>query len=97
MNIKTPKMPEPDFTLNWRGWGYTVTKPAVGDTNVYTADQLSARDAQWLEMVRPVVEALSELEEAYCRAGPPLNREERAQDRKRLINARAALSQIKGE
>lgn len=45
LKLKTPPMPEPDFTLDWRG--------------LYTADQLAARDAQWLALVGPVVEALN--------------------------------------
>lgn len=36
--------------------------------------------------------ALRGLDEAYCRAGALLNREERTEDRKRLIAARAAIA-----
>lgn len=44
-----------------------------------------------------LVEALDGLEQAYCRAGSPLNRLERTQDRKRLIAARAAMARANGE
>jgi len=37
--------------------------------------------------------ALKGLDEAYCRAGPNLTREERAEDRRRLIAARAAMKE----
>ena len=40
--------------------------------------------------------ALAGLDEAYCRAGTPLSRDERTEDRKRLIAARAALALVKG-
>ncbi|MCO5338573.1 hypothetical protein [Delftia tsuruhatensis] len=40
--------------------------------------------------------ALASLDEAYCRAGTPLSRDERTEDRKRLIAARAALALVKG-
>lgn len=42
-------------------------------------------------------EALAALDEAYCRAGGDLTREERFEDRKRLINARAALAKARGQ
>ena len=47
------------------------------------------------DLVQKLVGALEGLDEAYCRAGSPLTREERAEDRKRLIAARAALSEAK--
>lgn len=43
-----------------------------------------------------LVEALKGLDEAYCRAGPQLTRDERNMDRKRLIIARAALAKAEG-
>lgn len=43
-----------------------------------------------------LVEALKGLDEAYCRAGPQLTRDERNIDRKRLIIARAALAKAEG-
>ena len=38
-----------------------------------------------------LLEALKELDEAYCRAGSPLTKEERQEDRMRLIKAREAI------
>lgn len=46
--------------------------------------------------VEELIEALEGLDEAYCRAGPQLTRDERMEDRKRLIAARAALARVKG-
>ncbi|MCS4234451.1 hypothetical protein [Stenotrophomonas sp. BIGb0135] len=46
--------------------------------------------------VAELIEALEGLDEAYCRAGPQLTRDERMEDRKRLIAARAALTLVKG-
>ena len=36
------KLPEPAFRLKWTGSAYKVDKPDIGDTDVYTADQLRA-------------------------------------------------------
>jgi hypothetical protein len=52
---------------------------------------------QLLEQRDALVAALAGLDEAYCRAGTPLSRDERTEDRKRLIAARAALALVKGE
>jgi hypothetical protein len=44
MTIKLPPLPDPSFELVWlqdRGL-YKVTKPNIGDTYVYTADQMQA-------------------------------------------------------
>jgi hypothetical protein len=41
--------------------------------------------------------ALQGLDEAYCRAGSPLNKDERHEDRMRLIAARAAIAKATGE
>jgi hypothetical protein len=41
--------------------------------------------------------ALRGLDEALCRAGSPLTKEERHEDRKRLIAARAAIATATGE
>lgn len=46
--------------------------------------------------VAELIEAMEGLDEAYCRAGPQLTRDERMEDRKRLIAARAALTLVKG-
>lgn len=40
--------------------------------------------------------ALQGLDDAYCRAGTPLTRDERTEDRKRLIAARAAIAKATG-
>ncbi|MDH1255074.1 hypothetical protein N5C67_20700 [Comamonas thiooxydans] len=44
-----------------------------------------------------LLEALRGLDEAYCRAGTLLTREERTEDRKRLIAARAAIAKATGQ
>ena len=44
-----------------------------------------------------LLEALQGLDEAYCRASTPLTREERTEDRKRLIAARAAITKATGQ
>lgn len=42
--------------------------------------------------VRELVECLGALDEAYCRAGSPLTKAERNEDRRRLMAARALLA-----
>jgi len=42
-----------------------------------------------------LVEALEGLDEAYCRAGSPLNKQERHEDRMRLIVARRVIAKHK--
>lgn len=51
---------------------------------------------QLVEQRDALAVALAGLDEAYCRAGTPLSRDERTEDRKRLIAARAALALVKG-
>ena len=51
---------------------------------------------QLVEQRDALAAALAGLDEAYCRADAPLSRNERAEDRKRLIAARAALALVKG-
>ncbi|AOV01727.1 hypothetical protein BI380_10350 [Delftia tsuruhatensis] len=51
---------------------------------------------QLVEQRDALAAALAGLDEAYCRAGTPLSRDERTEDRKRLIAARAALTLVKG-
>lgn len=59
---------------------------------------LDIEDAQAARAaVAELIEALGGLEQAYCRAGSPLSRDERMEDRKRLIAARAALARVNGE
>jgi len=42
MNDDLPPLPEPAFRLLWKHGEYRVTKPNIGDTDVYTADQYRA-------------------------------------------------------
>lgn len=51
---------------------------------------------QLVEQRDALAAALAGLDEAYCRAGAPLSRDERTEDRKRLIAARAVLALVKG-
>lgn len=50
--------------------------------------ELIAKDAAIAELV----DVLRGLDDAYCRAGSTLNRDERNEDRRRLIAARAAIA-----
>ena len=111
MNIKTPPMPKPvGYTSrSWlanKGGGQFSSIRVVGlELPIHTADQLSARDQQWIEMVRPVVEAaergleyaeaeLQQRKELY----EPYGMERKWATEQRDVDAiRAALSQIKGE
>ena len=46
---KLPLLPLPDFQLVWIGRAlYKVTKPNIGDTDVYTAEQMQAYARQAL-------------------------------------------------
>lgn len=54
-------------------------------------------DARLMAAAPELLEALQDLEEAYCRAGTGLTREERIEDRKRLIAARAAIAKATGQ
>lgn len=40
--MKMPELPKPEFKLLWKSGEYKVTKPSIGDTDVYTADQMLA-------------------------------------------------------
>ena len=41
MSVELPPLPAPDFRLKWVGGSeYKVTKPNIGDTDVFTADQM---------------------------------------------------------
>lgn len=50
-----PPLPEPAFRLKWRDGAYKVTKPHIGDTDVYTADQLRAAILQERESAADLV------------------------------------------
>lgn len=58
MNIKTPPMPKPEGTFLVLGRNEAWNE----ETGQYTAEQITDRDAQWLEMVRPMVEALHRIQ-----------------------------------
>jgi hypothetical protein len=73
--MKEPQMheeqdlPQPSFRLTWRDGTYRVSRPNVGDTDCYTADQM--RDFASLAKPQPVGGALTEavekaLEEMGC-------------------------------
>lgn len=57
LKLKTPPMPEPAF----KQVGVEQTTNRRVTINNFTEAQLSARDAQWLELVGPVVEALRKM------------------------------------
>ena len=42
MNDDLPPLPEPAFRLKWVDGAYKVTKPNIGNTDVYTAAQVEA-------------------------------------------------------
>jgi hypothetical protein len=44
------------------------------------------------EVNQVLLEGLKGLDEAYCRSGAPLTKEDRQEDRMRLIKARAAIA-----
>lgn len=53
-------------------------------------------NARLIAAAPELLEALIGLDEAYCRAGEKLTRDERTEDRKRLIAARAAIAKATG-
>lgn len=53
-------------------------------------------NARLIAAAPELLEALKGLDEAYCRAGAELTKEERHEDRLRLIAARAAISKATG-
>lgn len=69
--------------------GLVVTEYSVTKAEDEAAARLAAAAPELLE-------ALRGLDEAYCRAGDSLSREERAEDRKRLMAARAAIAKATG-
>lgn len=77
MNIKTPPIPQSAYRGSY--------------LDSFTLAQLFARDQQWIEMVRPVVEASSRVLDWLD--SPSDN----ALSDSELEALRAALSQIKGE
>jgi hypothetical protein len=59
-------------------------------------DAMQEANARLIAAAPDLLEALQELDEAYCRAGSPLNKAERHEDRMRLIAARAAIAKATG-
>ena len=60
-------------------------------------DEIIEPRARLISAAPELLEALKGLDEAYCRAGSPLTKEERQEDRMRLIKARAAIAKATGE
>ena len=56
------------------------------------AGKTGQANARLIAAAPDLLAALQGLDEAYCRAGTPLTREERTEDRKRIIAARAAIA-----
>lgn len=74
---------------------YMQPQAAIQIANYYAAANPAAI-LKLLAINAELVEALKGLDEAYCRAGLHLTRNERNQDRNRLIIARAALAKAEG-
>lgn len=69
-------------------------EPLIAD--LYRGRTGNIHDANLIATAPELLEALKGLDEAYCRAGTPLTREERTEDRKRLIAARTAIAKATG-
>lgn len=76
--------------------GYGVSRFEVQGDGHRVAVVDRVQDARAISAVPDMLEALKGLEEAYCRAGSPLTRDERIEDRKRLMYARAAIAKATG-
>lgn len=73
------------------GVEYVTTAPAEqSEMDTATAN------ARLIAAAPELLEALQGLDEAYCRAGATLTSNERTEDRKRLIAARAAIAKATG-
>lgn len=60
-------------------------------------DAETLANARLIAAAPELLEALEGLDEAYCRAGTPLTKAERNEDRMRLIAARSAIAKATGE
>lgn len=96
-----PPLPEPwDSPKNPFGVGkdlFTADQMFAYARAALTAEQPQSdvqRDAE-RALIAELRDALVGLDEAYCRAGSPLTRDERFEDRKRLIAARNAAAKAK--
>lgn len=93
-----------DFPVSPGPWkfGYTddLQTPIIVDANddvvCVMHEGVTTKDGKLMADAPELLEALQGLEEAYCRAGTGLTREERIEDRKRLIAARAAIAKATG-
>ena len=72
---------------------------AIGGFDRSDPEQLAEAlsNASLIAAAPELLEALKGLAEAYCRAGAPLTREERAEDRKRFFAAIAAIAKATEE
>jgi len=107
-NKAVPHIPGP-WTAVSNSWCEThVSAPSTSnsicllDINHATEESQAADEAQMAANARLIaaapelLEALKGLDDAFCRAGNPLNKAERHEDRMRLIAARAAIAKANG-
>lgn len=69
---------------------------AQGDKRLAFAADVIAAHQRVRDAAPDLLAALLGLDEAYCRAGTQLTRDERNEDRQRLIAARAAIAKATG-
>ena len=82
--------------------GFVERVRKVLDLDIHTqaahdlAAEADAALTQQAALMEQMAGALKGLDEAYCRAAAPLTKDERHEDRMRLIAARAALAAYEG-